>query len=289
MNLRITSTVLELFRNDPDPGIHSAAKWLLRHWNRQADVSTFEAAMASADTRRQGFRWRVGRSGLTFATVDDPVTGRVIEVSDTEIPRDLFLKYFPRHAYKSEASPDPDCPISSIYYVVAASFCNKLTDLDGLAEKQRCYGKASLRSVEPVAGALDLAGYRLLTDIEFRLVCKAGTTTKRYFGNKSKLLPKYAWCASGDGPRSHPVASLKPNDYGLFDTLGNAYELCHYSAAPPNSKLRAIFCGASAALSELAIRFDETRGPTSIDQWDAVEDVGFRVARTVRPAIHHTD
>ena len=280
----VASTLLELFRNNSDSGIHASSKWLLRKWDRESGISQIERELAKADEPRAGFRWRVSRSGLTFVSIDDPETGRVIEVSDTEVPRDLFLRFVPGHVYRTEASPGPECPITGIYYVVAANFCNGLTDLDGLGEKNHCYGRATKRSIEPVAGALDRAGYRLLTDREFRLACRAGTTTSRYHGETTGLLGHYAWYTHGDVPSGHPVARLKPNDFGLFDMLGNAYELCQFSEAPIDSSQRAIFCGGSATLSEIGMRFDETRGPTSIDQWAGVNDVGFRVARTVNPA-----
>ncbi len=282
---RAAATVLKLFRDDPDPGIHASAKWLLRKWDQYTYIHAIELDLAKEEEPRVGFRWRVSRSGLTFVTIDDPETGRVIEISDTEGPRDLFLRFVPDHRYKTEASPDPDCPITGIYYIAAARFCNSLTDLDGLGEKNHCYGKASLRSIEPVNGADDRTGYRLLTDREFRLACRAGTTTARYHGETASLLPYYAWFTRDDVPRGHPVAQLKPNDFGLFDMLGNAYELCHFSEAPADSAQRAIFCGGSATLSDLGMRYDETRGPTLIDQWSGVNDVGLRVARTVRPRV----
>jgi hypothetical protein len=190
---RAESLVLGLYQNDPDPGIHGSAKWLLHHWNRQRVLAEIDQKLARAGSPREGFRWRVSRSGLTFVTIDDPSTGRVIEVSDTEVPRDLFLGFIREHRYPKEACPEPDCPIINVSYIVAAKFCNALTDLDGLGSAQRCYGKATEKSIEPVVGASNLAGYRLLTDSEFLLVCRAGTTTRRYYGNSMSLLPKYAW------------------------------------------------------------------------------------------------
>ena len=39
-------------------------------------------------------------------------------------------------------------------------------------------------------------------------------------------LGEYAWYAHTSRDRTWPVASLKPNDYGLFDMLGNVQERC---------------------------------------------------------------
>src|SRR4051812_7301273 len=38
------------------------------------------------------------------------------------------------------------------------------------------------------------------------------------------LLPKFGWYLENAGRQTHPVGRLKPNDLGLFDVLGNAYE-----------------------------------------------------------------
>jgi formylglycine-generating enzyme required for sulfatase activity len=50
--------------------------------------------------------------------------------------------------------------------------------------------------------------------------------TSRYYGRSEELLPKYAWYRKNAGDRTWPVGTLKPNDYGLFDTYGNVVELC---------------------------------------------------------------
>jgi formylglycine-generating enzyme required for sulfatase activity len=39
-------------------------------------------------------------------------------------------------------------------------------------------------------------------------------------------LPKYAWFLENAEGHAWPVAMQKPNDFGLFDMLGNAFEWC---------------------------------------------------------------
>ena len=46
------------------------------------------------------------------------------------------------------------------------------------------------------------------------------------FGESDDLLGKYAWFDANSLGKSHPVGSLKPNDLGLFDMHGNAWEWC---------------------------------------------------------------
>jgi formylglycine-generating enzyme required for sulfatase activity len=77
------------------------------------------------------------------------------------------------------------------------------------------------------ANALRLSGYRLPADEEWELACRAGSVTKWSMGEAEDLLHKYAWYTGNAASQSRPVGSLRPNDLGLFDLHGNAYEWCH--------------------------------------------------------------
>jgi formylglycine-generating enzyme required for sulfatase activity len=39
-------------------------------------------------------------------------------------------------------------------------------------------------------------------------------------------LPRYAWYIANSQEQTHPVGALLPNDFGLFDMLGNVHEWC---------------------------------------------------------------
>jgi len=81
--------------------------------------------------------------------------------------------------------------------------------------------------------------YRLPTEAEWEYACRAGTTTRFYFGNSDAGLHKYAnyadrnaalpWSdnAHDDGyAKTAPVGSFKPNQFGLYDMHGNVSEWC---------------------------------------------------------------
>ena len=48
--------------------------------------------------------------------------------------------------------------------------------------------------------------------------------TARYYGRGDELLDRYAWSLKTGRDQLWPCGMLKPNDRGLTDMLGNAYE-----------------------------------------------------------------
>jgi formylglycine-generating enzyme required for sulfatase activity len=80
------------------------------------------------------------------------------------------------------------------------------------------------------ANYLSRTGYRLLTEAEWEYACRAGAITSRYYGSSEELLGKYGWYERNSQVRTHPVGSLKPNDFGLFDMHGNIWQWCQERA-----------------------------------------------------------
>jgi len=68
--------------------------------------------------------------------------------------------------------------------------------------------------------------YRLPTDAEREYTCRAGTTTRFYFGNDEAALSDYEWWGANSGGAPHPVGEKLPNAWGLYDMLGNIREWC---------------------------------------------------------------
>ncbi len=62
------------------------------------------------------------------------------------------------------------------------------------------------------------------TEAEWEYACRSGTVTSRYYGFSLDLFGAYARYLSNSEDHAWICGSLRPNDLGLFDMLGNAQE-----------------------------------------------------------------
>jgi formylglycine-generating enzyme required for sulfatase activity len=130
----------------------------------------------------------------------------------------------------------------------------------------------------PYPDYLSRTGYRPPTEIEWELACRAGTTTRCFFGACPDLMAEYAWLDrnSGDGP--HPVGALKPNDLGLFDVLGNVQEWCTNYCDGDDG--RQVSRGGNFQHRARDLRSAVRVAAVPDHRYQRV--IGFRVARTLR-------
>ncbi len=68
----LTGKLLDLYRNDPDAGVHGAAEWTLRKLGQQDKLKTVDAQLMRVKEWGPR-RWFVNGQGQTFAVIDGPV------------------------------------------------------------------------------------------------------------------------------------------------------------------------------------------------------------------------
>ena len=136
----------------------------------------------------------------------------------------------------------------------------------------------------------DWAGVRLPTFNEWEIACRAGSTTDYFWGDDQKRINKYAniWngrdhmiADSSDGYMyTAPVASFKPNPWGLYDVYGNVFEFCEGKLRKNESANTAHARGGSWWCSRNACNFFNSYDIGSLNIHASFSNQGFRVVKS---------
>ena len=122
-----------------------------------------------------------------------------------EVTQDEYQKIAGKNA---SAFKGVKLPVESVSWLEAKEFCRLLSLKEGKGGKD---GKGP-------------GGYRLPTEAEWELACRAGTKTPFHFGATYSRDRANAYDAKTNEPVA--VGSLAPNAWGLHDMHGNVWEWC---------------------------------------------------------------
>ena len=114
-----------------------------------------------------------------------------------------------------------------ISWYMAAKYCNLLSKAEGIDTDNLCYDEddeGTVKKLKP--NYLSLKGYRLPNEAEMEYATRAKAVTSRYYGETEELLGNYAWFKDNSNELVQRTGTRKPNDFGLFDALGNCYTWC---------------------------------------------------------------
>ncbi len=202
-----------------------------------------------------------------------------------EVTNRQFRKYKPETVYPFEEDEKligtPDRPAVYVNFIEAKKFTQWLSS--------KGYGK-----------------FRLPTEAEWEYACRAGTDTRFFWGESEAEACKYANINDRSAVKeydrgrevfpcednyfsSSPVGTFKPNQFGLYDMLGNAMEWCedwyNVKAYSYHRRKNPLYKGKS---DERVVRggsfinepkFARCGNRNKFQDWDGEDLDGFRVVK----------
>jgi formylglycine-generating enzyme required for sulfatase activity len=318
---RAMSQIGYIYEVEASPGVHSAAEWVQRQWGLQRPA--FGSPEPKSPVNKH---WYLTKNGHTMALIPaatsfrmgrsetEPVRDKDEAPHECRIPRRYYMSthevsatqylQFRRDVstatfhdsipdrFPNDYSSDPNGPMNIVFWLDAIAYCRWLSEREGIPEDQMCYPKLDQIKfgMTPNPDYLSRIGYRLPTEAEWEYAARGGASTSRFFGDDDAMLPRYGWFVMNSGGTLHLSGLLLPNDYGLFDVLGNLKEWCYDAyeiqlhggidqerMAPIDGKQQRVARGGSYSDGPNVLRvanryFNE---PTQ-----AMFAMGFRVART---------
>ena len=159
-----------------------------------------------------------------------------------------------------------ELPVESVSWLDAVNFCNSLSDFLG---KDKCYSPEIKSGIIKFNAKAN--GFRLATEAEWQFACQAGKKEIRH-----GELDKIAWYKNNSNNQTRRVGQKAPNDWGLYDMLGNVWEWCSDIYDETVYGSYRIFRGGGWFDEERSIMATNRR--RSHPSLFKIDDLGFRIA-----------
>jgi uncharacterized protein (TIGR02171 family) len=191
-----------------------------------------------------------------------------------------------------------DYPVYYVSWFDAILFCNikskrekfdTVYSYSGVPQTNR----GSVYNLVDVHTHYDRKGYRLLTESEWEFAAREGSSSLPFpHLQDSGAAQSYAWYSANASDHTHPVASLAPNSFGLYDMAGNVFEWTgdwkgFYRAMPITNSIGAthsnnsnerVVKGGSYKTGFLSLRPSHRAAVYETSQSTATAYIGFRCA-----------
>jgi serine/threonine protein kinase/formylglycine-generating enzyme required for sulfatase activity/Tfp pilus assembly protein PilF len=251
----LDALLAELYVSAPDGATHSAAWAALRR--RGSSIPAIPQTQGPV----AGREWFVNRQGMTLVGIEPGsfhpsdyeregplqtiVVTRPFFMLDQELTAEWYRRFLesddhPAGEKLTEAARrvDPSYPVARVDWESAILFCNWLSRAEG---RTPCY-KPDASGRLGLSCDFQANGYRVPTNAEFEHAFRAGTTTRFVTGQYVDRLADYGRLfesAYGTGKRYvwGTGKMYYPSPWGLFDILGNGWEMCWDDEVPESPVL----------------------------------------------------
>jgi sulfatase modifying factor 1 len=160
-------------------------------------------------------RWRLKNEKPKHAVYLDSFYISKHEITNRQY--DVFCKDTGKAKSSYHRPGRDECPVNYVSWFDAMEFCDWLSKKTG----------------EEIT---------LPTEAQWEKACRAGTSGDTYFYKEgggwnpvnypkdyrpSRIIVTTAWFSYNSDDDTHPVGQLKPNQFGIYDMLGNVWEWCY--------------------------------------------------------------
>ncbi len=311
----VTQRLKEWATKATDATLLSNAQWCLRQWNPEATWSLSQPSFSANAT------WFTNSLGQPMVIVKPPAYVLVGKDDERRVWVQIDRNYaLAAHevtgAEYAEFLQDPrvaawidrdrrarNARLADNQFPQAASwqhavrYCQWLSEREHIPESQWCYAHVwdDDQDVTLEPGYLERSGYRLPTLAEREWACAAGSDDAWHFGNDAALISRFEWTLPHSEGIVHETATMRPNNFGLFDMGGNLSEwVDNVVSFPLRSRLQYSFIdggnkskagGEDRFLVGGRFKFGEQAASSNYSVHELPNylssSTGFRVARTI--------